>query len=284
MLKPDIMEQFKGYFARDGYLNICSMRKKVHDFYDFFSMRAPDGTQMFGKYLEDKILIDAEVLMSAVYHEMGVKTPIYLPFMERRQMGVVCEDVVAHDKTAKTISEIQQEQGNKVYRDFYIRNLIKRKGNLGLSALLTDNSANDVITMTHLDVASRNTDRSSMNLFLGNRLPDGKYDSAISIDYGATADKFSKYHSYFDKYYIGINEKESGRLEYILGMCAIEDWYKMVTPKEFITKLDKVNVREIARRIYETYGYEIDNRYLNYIEYSYKDFVDTTNTYLEKTT
>lgn len=284
MLKPDIMEQFRGYFARDGYLNICSMRKKLHDFYDFFSMRAPGGAEMFGKYLEDKTLIDAEVLMSAVYHEMGVKTPIYLPFMERSQMGVICEDVTAHDPTAKTISEIQAETGSKIYRDFYVRNLIRQKDSVGLDRFLTDRSANDIITMTHLDIASRNTDRSTMNMFLGDRRPDGRYGSAISIDYGATADKFSKYHSFYDKYYIGMDDREAGRQEYIMKMCSVEDWYKKITPREFIARLDKVNVRDVARRIYETYGYEIDSRYLNFIEYSHKEFIDTTNDYLEKRT
>ena len=275
------MEQFRGYFARDGYLNICSMRKKMHDFYDFFSMKAPGGTKMFGKYLEDKILIDAEVLMSAVYHEMGVKTPIYLPFMERHQMGVVCEDVVAHDSTAKLISEIQRQEGSKIFRDLCVRNLLKKKDFKGLDEILTQEAANDIITMTHLDYASRNTDRSTNNLFLGDRKPSGKFGSAISIDYGATADRFSRYHTGSDKFYLGIDDRQIGRFEYILQMCAIEDWYKMVTPKEFIEKLDKVNVREIARKIKETYGYEIDNRYLNFIEYSYKDFVDTANTYMQ---
>ena len=257
------MEQLKGYIAGDGYLNICSMRKKNLDFYDFFDLRAPDGTMLFGKYLNDKMLIDAEVLMSAVYHKMGVNTPMYLPFMERNQMGVVSENVVHHDSTARTIAHIQQGQNKKVFGDFYIYNLIHNKD---LQKLVTENAINQLIKMTHLDIASKNTDRSSYNLFLGDNR-NGIFNSAISIDYGATADKFAKFHSGQDNYYIHMTQEGKGRYEYICHMCAVQDWYRFITPMEFIK---------------ETYGYEIDRRYVDYIDYCYKNFIEETNNLLSK--
>ena len=253
------------------------MKRKSYEFDDFFELYTMYGDKFFGKVLYEKILIDAEVLMSAIYDKMGVKTPMYLPFMQRREMGVVSESVDAFDSTAKTIAQIQDKQGAHIYNQFYIRNLIS---NPDMQKMLTKNAINDIVTMTNLDIASRNTDRSSFNLFLGDKQADGRFNSGISIDYGSCADRYAKFRHGLDDYYINIGKVGRGRYQYIAQMCAIEDWYGFVTPKEFITKLDGINVREIAREIRETYGYEIDSRYINYVQDSYRDFIETTNDFL----
>jgi hypothetical protein len=149
-----------------------------------------------------------------------------------------------------------------------------------MQKLLTRDAINDIVTISHLDIASHNTDRSTLNLFLGDKQPDGRYGSGISIDYGACADRFTRMRHGVDDYYITMDNQPSGRLKYMANMCVLEDWYGYITPMEFISKLDGIDVREVAREIKQTYGYEIDKRYVEYVYASYKDFVDTTNDFL----
>jgi len=169
----------------------------------------------------------------------------------------------------------------RFYKNFVLHSK-KRCDVEDITKYFSPNAARQLIKARLFDVASFNSDRHTGNMFL--QFSGGKAENVLFFDYGFSG---SEYHMnstdiygdavyYYNEFcyatmqngdaYIGFKDRH----EMVENFKHNETMQEFITTQELAEELEKVDVKETARDIKDTIGYEFNEKYVNKVAESFE--------------
>jgi len=209
---------------------------------------------------------DAEILLSQIYADLGMKTAIYTPIT---QDAVISNSILTPTtEEANTFFRAKIEAEKHIFPQFmqkliddtergYAINVIYKK----LSQYqkhFTDKGLSDYLKMRVLDATVKNPDRHFGNFFV-NKNEQGLADGVVLIDYDAAGYPYrsSTYYSLLNG--AGLDER-STIINYFKREQEIQSY---VNTNQLAEDLGKIEVSSIVQDVKQTIGYKIDDKFVS---------------------
>lgn len=286
----EILKHYRGKFDKNGFVDVTDdiVDEDLHSvLHPVTMLKLKCGT--FYKKLSEmgtyKSQMDAEVLLSQVYHKLGFKTAIYVPAQTDSSQFILCNDI-----SGKNIVPAS---------DYHFDLAIKHRNLQGSADCLFDGDNHDYVPlfspkilkkrteMFLTDCAALNYDRVDCNYYY--QLKNGKPVDIILIDYESSGENFSyaqakalkaspktifsdfskdvrsdKSPSFFrDSFQSDFNPMFLSRKELIASTKDCKELHGVFDANEFANRLGNVDIKGVAKDIKEEINYKVNDKYVD---------------------
>lgn len=280
------MEQVKN-FARVGVYYIDGAK---------FYTKIPRYTKNFTKTMQD-----AEVLISQIYNRAGIQSAIYLPATGELGDIVISNDVEKSDNTIVLAEKFWEHIKDETFL-YMLDFLYPGKSEYeDISSYFTNRALQQQTKLRIFDIASYNTDRHEENFYYKMSAPfqqqvDGKpvepsgtsssvmADDVVAIDNEQSGITSSRILTRLEKhpddapmetfYLTDFNGSRLNRGEALLALKENEPLGELLNKSELAEEIGSISPSSVAQDIKDTIGYEVDPKYVDFLEKSYNEVAE----------
>jgi len=242
--------------------------------------------------------VDAEVLLSQVYAKAGLKSAIYMPAILQSEQGskcgVISNDVIDTPSQRAFIKEFFERHGYIPSNAYDIRDAVRFDPRIILpykkdykidthNDKFSKNCIRQMIKTRLFDVASFNVDRHFRNFYY--EMKDNKPDDVVLFDYAMSGNVYryvNTNHRYYPNDFAMVHElnlikdfvTKKTREDMIENFKNNETMHDYIETRELVDALKSVDIKETARDIKDTIGYEVDSFYTKEIAESFENLAE----------
>ncbi len=285
-----ICEDIPGLKHRGGLGRISIFDVDGHKFYtkvSSYSCGSPKRMQ------------DAEVLISQIYNKAGIKSAIYLP----ASMFSSSDMVISNDIQSSSVI-LAEDFLDKVNKEsfYYLPNfLFPGIEDVDMSKHFTTHALQQQTKLRIYDIASYNTDRHQGNFFyeleqetqtldsgnrqtaqsnMSNRADDivvidseqsGLISHSILDSMGDSQDEGSIATFYYNDFYNGRLDRDA----ILKQLRDNEHLADLLNKSELAEEMGAISPKSVAQDIKDTIGYEVEPKYVDFLEKSYDEVAET---------
>ncbi len=213
--------------------------------------------------------VDCEVLLSQIYKNAGINTPIYTPvaYEEKPEMllpGVMSNNICTSKKIviAKSFFEKLSCREHCLNSDIYTNLLNAKQSLVNFSKYFTKDAIREFIKIQLFDLASYNIDRNTNNFYF--EVENGKAVHTIAIDQGRSISRISSKENPFLNYCGGeMLRSHKQMVELVKNNEMVND---LVNVNELAEEIGNLNPQKTAEDIKQTIDFEVDKEYIDLLE------------------
>ena len=228
-----------------------------------------EGKEYFCKDRE-KSMVEAEVLISQLYPQLGIPSAIYIP-----------ANRTYNDNESVISNSVRSENNNSGV--YFLKHLLalEEGRNRRIHKFFTSDCVKQIATMQALDLATANCDRHEGNFFIQTEDPfgKGKAEGITTIDYGASGAGIDhghslRYYNYFNRE--GATYIHSSWQDVIEDLKSKKAVLSVVRPQELAETVGKGIdlIPKTAQDIKETIGYEVSPNYVEALQRSFEEVAE----------